>query len=419
MGKTLKIIRREYIEIVRKKSFLIGLFLMPIFIVAIILLPVLMAFMEVEQQKRIAVIDLTDGLYEPFVAGLEGKLKDGRPEYVIRREDTAGDLEAAKRQLAGEIDRGKLNAYLLIPADIYERGDAEYYGKSVSNLPEIRRLRDILTRIVVEHRLAKQGLDAEAVREWTRRVKLEGIKIVKGKEERSHFAQEFIVSFIFMMILYMMVILYGVVVMRGVLEEKSSRMVEVLLSSVRAEQLMVGKIVGIGGTSLTQVIVWAAVALFASAYGGRLAGPDLPIQPIGLEKMIYFSIFFVLGYLLYATLYAIIGAVCTSEQDAQHVQMLVILPLIVPMLLANFIIRQPDAPVSVVLSLIPFFSPILMFMRINILTPSLPEIAGSILLLIATIAAVMWAAARIYRAGILMYGKRATLPEILRWLKKP
>jgi ABC-2 type transport system permease protein len=277
-------------------------------------------------------------------------------------------------------------------------------------------MRTILTQCVVAHRLGEQGLDPIQVKEWTRRVDLKTIKLVKGKERRGGFGAEFLSSFVFAMMLYMVIIGYGIMVMRGVMEEKSTRMVEVLLSSVSPMQMMVGKILGIGAASLTQVAVWLGVAVLFSTSGSALIGRKMPFS-LEPETLIFFGLFFILGYFLYATFYAMIGAICDTEQDAQQIQMIVILPLMIPLFLIIFIANNPSATASVVLSMIPLFLPVLMFVRINVLVPPAIEIFGSVVILLATIAGVMWCTARIYRIGILMKGKRATLRELMRWVR--
>ena len=414
-NKTVVIIRREYTEVVRKKSFWIGMFSVPLIMGIAFVVPFLLTKVKADQQKRLAVLDGTGTIYEGLAAGLDGKLKDGRSEY--RLEQIYGeDVDAAKKRLSEAINEEKLDAYLVVPEDVFEQGKATYYGKNVSDPVEMRRLRDLLTRFVVEHRLDQQGLDPASVRKWTRRVDLGSVKVEKGGEKKSGFGEEFISSFVFVMVLYMMVILYGVMVMRGVMEEKSSRTVEVVISSVKAWQLMTGKIIGLCAAALTQIGVWV-LAGFAMTKGFHLAtGKALPVD-IGLDTMFFFVLYFIFGFFLYATIYATIGAIYNSEQDAQNVQIFAVMPLILTIILAQLVIRLPDAPISILLSLIPLFSPILMFVRINILTPSWFEIVGSIVILLVTIWGMMRIAGRIFRVGILMYGKRPTLPEIWRWMK--
>ena len=208
MNKMLSIMRREYVEIVRKKSFIIGLFVVPIIIGGAMFVPILLMKMKVQEQRRLAVLDGTGRLYDHVVSQLDGELKDGRPEYVIRPAPAEDDPLEAQKALTEEINRDKLDAFIVIPHDLYENRKAEYFGKTVGNLSEIRRFQSVLTEAVVSHRLGKEGLDPEAVKAWTKRVNLSTVKIVKGQQRRGGFAQEFVGSFIFAMMLYMMLILY-------------------------------------------------------------------------------------------------------------------------------------------------------------------------------------------------------------------
>jgi ABC-2 type transport system permease protein len=221
------------------------------------------------------------------------------------------------------------------------------------------------------------------------------------------------------MILYITILIYGVTVMRGVIEEKQSRIVEVLLSSVKPFQLMLGKLVGIGLVGLTQYFTWAAfmigISTVAALPAFAMGAFKLPNIPPSL--MVYFVVYFVLGYFLYATLYAAVGALVSSEEDAQQVQLPVTMFLIIPMIFSSAILRNPNSTFSIVLSLIPFFAPVLMFMRICLSQPPLWQIGLSMVLMIVTILGAVWLAAKIYRVGILMYGKRPNLPEIMKWMK--
>ena len=179
-----------------------------------------------------------------------------------------------------------------------------------------------------------------------------------------------------------------------------------------------GKIIGIGCVGLTQYAIWIAFALLLTTVGAAYLGLGGVITAIPPATFFYFILFYLLGYFLYATLYAGIGAVCTTEQEAQQSQFPIIAMLIVPLLLITMIIKNPDGPPSTILSLIPFFSPMLMFLRINVGTPSIGQILGSIALLLATIVVMIWLVARIFRVGLLMYGKKPSLPEVLRWAGK-
>jgi ABC-2 type transport system permease protein len=224
------------------------------------------------------------------------------------------------------------------------------------------------------------------------------------------------VIFAMVMLLYTAVIFYGVSVMRSVLEEKNTRILEVLLSSTTSTELMAGKLLGVGAVGLTQMVIWIVMA-------GVVALPSLAMYPslgtVQLSPLVLaaFVAFFLLGYLLYSAIYAAIGAIVTTEQEGQQIQIMIVLPLVVGVFLMGPILRAPDSPVAFWTSMIPFLSPLLMYLRIAVGPPPLWQITLSLFLLIATIAAILVLCARIYRVGVLMYGKRPTLPEILKWLK--
>jgi ABC-2 type transport system permease protein len=225
----------------------------------------------------------------------------------------------------------------------------------------------------------------------------------------------FMVPFFMVMVIYMTVLLYAVAVMRAVLEEKNSRVMEVLLSSITSKQMMAGKILGVGAVGVTQIAIWVALCIplaGTAMASGILGAVDLPKAAIW-----WFAPFFFLGFVLYSTMYAALGAMVNSEQEAQQWQTVIMMPLIMAIMVMMFIIRQPSSPLAFWGSMIPFLSPIVMYARIAVQTPHWYEIAASIAILVATIYGMVALCGRIYRVGILMYGKRPTLPEIMRWIK--
>jgi ABC-2 type transport system permease protein len=210
--------------------------------------------------------------------------------------------------------------------------------------------------------------------------------------------------------------------MRSVLEEKTSRIVEILVSSVRPFQLLAGKIIGVAGVAFTQYMIWIASAALLGTYGAVVVNTlrptaDFPHIHLSAGLLIYPMIYFVLGYLLYASLYAAVGAASSSEQDAQQLQVPITLPLVFSFIMFNMVVRDPNSHTVVLLSEVPFFSPILMVLRIAAETPPFWQIGLSIFLLALTTAAVAYVSARIFRVGMLMYGKRPSVVELLRWLR--
>ena len=217
--------------------------------------------------------------------------------------------------------------------------------------------------------------------------------------------------------LFTTVLVYGISVMRSVLEEKNSRVMEVLLSALTPKELMAGKIIGVAAVGLTQIAIWAALGAvlggpYALAARGALQGVSIPPA-----TLIFFAVFFLLGYLLYSSMYAALGALVSTDQEGQQLQIVVMGPLLFAYLMMFGVLRQPNATFSLVLSLVPFFAPLLMYMRIMVQPPPAWQVALSIALMVATIYGMVSLCARIYRIGILMYGKRPTLPEIWKWLR--
>jgi ABC-2 type transport system permease protein len=222
----------------------------------------------------------------------------------------------------------------------------------------------------------------------------------------------------------MTVLFYGQIILRGVIEEKSSRVVEIMLSSLRPFQLMAGKVLGIALVGFTQYAIWALFGLGASRYGKSvMVGFISEAQNFDFKFnippyiFIFFVVFFILGYFLYGTVYAAIGSMVNSEKEAQNLVMPVTMLLVVPLLLMVFIMKNPESTVSVALSMIPFFAPVLMLLRVCILLPPIEQLAGSILILFLTILLMIWLSSKIYRVGILMYGKRPSFKEIVKWMR--
>ena len=418
MNKIAAVIHREYIAHVRSKGFFIATLLAPVFMSAMILLPGLLATMSTGEQWTISVIDPTGRIFSPLQEALSDTLKDGRPAFVLHRLDIpAEDRESTRADLNDRVAGKSLSGYLIIEPQILSTGKAQLYAANVGDFTTLGRIEDSLDRIVVELRLNEEGLDAERIGQLTRGVDLKTLKVSRAGQEESGFGRMFQTTFLFVFFLYMTILLYGVTVMRGVIEEKSSRIVEILLSSLKPAQLMAGKILGIGCVGLTQYAIWIAFGLLLTTLGAATLGLGDVVTAIPPVTFLYFILFYLLGYFLYATLYAGIGAVCTTEQEAQQSQFPVIALLIVPLLLITMIIKNPDGTASTVLSLIPFFSPMLMFLRVNVGAPPAGQILGSIALLLAAIVAMIWVVARIFRVGLLMYGKKPSLPEVLRWIR--
>jgi ABC-2 type transport system permease protein len=228
----------------------------------------------------------------------------------------------------------------------------------------------------------------------------------------------FLFSTVLLMAIYTAVFMWGQALMTSVIEEKNNRVVEVMVSSVSPDTLLSGKLLGVGAAGLTQLLAWALTMGLIGVYvgSGAVAG-GASVPEVGVGVLVAFVLFFLLGFFLYGSLYAAVGASVNSMQEAQNLMLPMMMPVIVAMMFFPMVLRSPDSTLAVALSLVPLLSPLLMFLRISVLTPPLWQIALAVTLTLLTIWGVVWMASRIYRVGILMYGKRPTLPEILRWVR--
>lgn len=441
MRKILSVIKREYIQIVRTKGFIIGTVLGPLLMAALFVVPIMMGTVAVEKQETIGVVDLSREIFSDLDKKLDHKdyrLDDGYRRFVLKKIELpyGGSVDELKKDLNTRVLSKELSAYILIPEDVLEvedtskaarkeepgekpqEEDIEYVSQHTTDFEKLGELSGALNSVIIEKRLRKEGLDPQKISQFIRRVRFTPIKVTKKGEEKDTMGT-FWVSYFLALIIYMAIFIYGSVIMRGVIEEKSSKVVEVLLSSLRPFQLMLGKILGIGAVGLTQFSIWAVFGFATTQFSKSFipVGAEFSLVSIPTYVFVYFVVFFILGYFLYATFYAAVGSMVNSEKEAQQLVMPITMFLILPLLLLIFIIRSPDSALSVGLSLFPLFAPIIMMLRVSVLLPPFVQIAAAIVLLILAVLLMAWLAAKIYRVGILMYGKPPKFGEIIRWVR--
>ncbi len=418
MDKLFAIIKREYLTRVKSKGFFIGTIISPLIMMGFAIMPYFLARSSGPEQFRIKVIDQNGD--PTLVERINALAKPKRPRdtpYEIERvvaPSTPGELDALKKSLVADIEAKKLEGYLILPANALGEKEIVCYTKHAASFSTRSRLGDAINKAISESRITKAGLDPDNVRQLTSDIELRVLN-QRGESERG----KIMLGFGLLMIIYITILVYGVTVLRGVIEEKQSRIVEVLLASVTPFHLMLGKVVGIGLVGLTQYVVWAisgaVFGLLAAAPSAMLTGFAIP--KVSISLMIFFVVYYLLGYFMYATLYAMVGAIVSSEDDGQQMQMPISMTFAVSLVLASTVMENPGGTRSTILSLFPYFSPSLMFLRIAFEAAPPWQIALSIVLMLATILGSVWVAAKVYRVGILMYGKRPTIPEIMRWLR--
>ncbi len=422
----LAIVRREFLERVRKKSFLVSTILTPLIFGALMVLPAALALLR-HEEVTVAVVDRT-GWAGPLVmearperpktpnpeGGLEAEA-DRRQEAALtfRAEPAGADLETLKRDLEARI----LDGILVLDPDPQEELKATYFAKSLTNTPLMGLLTLKLNQARLQQKLQRLGLDPKVAAELKGRVEMNLVKVEKGgKTRKGNLFTDLFRPILLAFVIYFMVIMYGVALSNGVLEEKNGKIVEVLLSAVRPFELMAGKIAGIAAVGLLQYLIWFLVGAglylanplnVASAEGGWM-------RPLEMAVLV---LYFLVGFVFYASIYAAVGAVCTTQQEAQQWQTPVTFGLVVPFVLMMPTLQNPHAGWVVFLSLFPLTSPITMLLRVGAVEVPPWEIGASLALLLLGTLGVTWVAAKIYRAGILMTGKRPSIPEILRWMR--
>jgi ABC-2 type transport system permease protein len=416
MSKVLTVARREYLERVRSRAFLIGTVLGPLIMAAVIILPGLVLSKQRNKPVRVAVVDETGSLGPSVEAALRDKVDRGSHRFDVEPAGE-GTAEARREALRQRVVKGELDGFVVLPKDALERSAAEYYGKNVSNVTDLPRLGDAVQDALIGQRLSSAGLDREKVTALIRKVDVKTIRIT-AQGMREDRGATFILSFVLLSLLYTSLAIWGSAIMNNVIEEKTNRVVEVVVSSVPATRLFAGKILGVGSAGLTQFLIWGLTLALISAYGATMAAaagitfPELSGTVLGC-----FVLFFVLGYFFYGALYAAIGASVNTQQEAQSLAFLVVMPLAMGFAFCLPVLSNPEGALAVTLSLLPPLTPLLMFLRVSTVMPPLWQLGLAVVLMLGSIALVNWAAARIYRVGILMYGKKPTLPEILRWVR--
>jgi ABC-2 type transport system permease protein len=402
--------KREYLERIRAKSFLIMTILIPLLMGGLVYGAALangrsgsnLHIAVVTQDPRFGA-DLKSELESTKHVDSDGdsaKQGDTRVDVISPPDsDTRGLLDNRLR------DR-KLDGYIWVTpsAAPHTRPTFEWVSKSKADILTPSLLGQGIRTALTREGLGSLGMPASDVDSLLKPVDL------VSKDKDAAFASVYALFFL----MYFVILFYGMNVARSIIEEKTSRIFEVLLATIRPEEMMAGKVLGVGAVGLTQIGIWIIAGLLVAKLGLLSAGVTFSITPVQVG---FFILFFLLGYVLYSSVAAALGAMTSSEQELQQMNMFLMLPLIACSLVILRVVRDADGVIAQAFSFFPFCTPLIMYVRIAVHQPPAWQIALSIFGLILTILLVLWFASRIYRVGILMYGKKPNLPEILRWLK--
>ena len=407
------VIRREYLQRVRSKWFVFSTVGGPVFMITILVVPAYFSAQGEEADRHLAVVDGTGVLFERIAADLE---EGGYTLEEVRWTSTVVDT---LRRRAAE---GEIGGFIMLDQLTLEEGDAVLYSTSRPSTIRQVSLRSTIARAALEYQLEQRGVDAKAMLAGG------GLDVELLSEGGSDVNDpRFLVAYAGAFFLYMVILLYAVSVMRATLEEKTSRVVEIIISSMKPWHLMLGKILGVGAVSMTQMFAWliSGVLIFAAGLPALVsAQPELAslgqIQGAlpGFGLLALFVGFFVFGFFMYSGLYAAVGAMCNTDEEAQQAQLPLVMLLVVPILFVMNVIENPMTPLATGLSLFPLFTPILMWARIAGGGVPAWQVVLSFALMLIAVFVVAWVAGRIYKVGILMAGKRPTLPELWRWVRE-
>jgi len=421
--KVWAVVRREFLERVRTKWFIIATVLGPVFLIGITVLPAVLATQGMGPRTIVVVDEGSGGLAERVVT----QLGAGNKFIVALVKVDGRALSTALDTLTSAVQAKRLDGFLLLKPTTLETGKFEYLGRNVASIRDMQMLEIALRQIVVVERLTRRGIDPALVAEAQGRIEVDTKRITKrgatGETGEATFFLAYFVGFV----LYMMIFMYAVNVMRSVIEEKQTRIIEVLVSSMKPFELMLGKVIGVGGVGLFQCAIWGASALALLTYGAALFGlvgitPEqaaaVKFPVIGLGFVLVTLGYFLFGYIIYSALFAVVGASVNTEAEAQQAQMPVTMLLVAAIIMFPVILQEPGGKLGVAMGMIPFFSPIIMPIRYAASEIPPAELVLSFAVLVLSTFLTVWIASRIYRVGILMYGKRPSVREMIRWAKE-
>lgn len=413
MKKAFTVAKWEFFEKIKSKAFIISLFLTPAIIIIFSVLPTLLATKESDSTKAVGILDFTQKYFFDYKNEIEQYKIDGNiPAYAILnnyKEDLSPD--SLIKQADQMVIENRIDGYILIRKDPKDSIKVEYRSKSIGNFQDVARFEEAFNNLRIKRKLIEENANPALVEFIKNKVNVNQIKIEKpGEEGKGGFESVFFSSIIFILLLMMMIIYSGQMLVRSMLEEKSNRLIEILISSCTPKDLLFGKVFGLSALGLTQIIVWLIIGI--SLIGATL----IPMN--AFENIHLIFVYFILGFVFYTTLFVGVGSIVSTEQEAQQITSYLSLLLVLPTVFIISALQNPESTIIKVLSYIPFTLPSVMILRVNVSPIPLWEIAATFLIMILSIIIVVNVSAKIFRFGILYYGKMPTLNELKSWLKE-
>ncbi len=429
--KVFAIIEREYVTRAKTKGFIIGTILFPVILVLIFSGIFIVRTLFKPSTRTYYIVDQTGMIFDEFARIQSGQLKSGEPKYRFTLKKVPSDsLEASLVTFQSKVMQKEIYGYLIIPKDVVESRKVRYSAKNVSDFEEQGSFEDTLSWIVTNYRLESKGLPADEIRKEMDqgRVRLISHQVTEKGEIKKSGISSYILTYILTYVMFLMMMIYGQILMRSVIEEKSQRITESIVSAIKPLELMFGKIVGVCGLGLTQLVIFGGFMLAAVTFAEplfRRFGLSSP-EFLRIIRQLHFTapvfgfmiLFFLLGFVFYSGLYAALGAMVNTEDEGQQYQMPLIFFFIMGYFIMFTVAQNPDTTRAFWVSLFPPFTPMVMFARIAVSDPILPSGAYlSILTMVVSTAILIFIVSKIYRVGILMYGKKPSLKEAVKWIR--
>jgi ABC-2 type transport system permease protein len=426
MKKFWAVFRREYFERIQSRWFIYATVAGPVFFGTVVILPQVMSrkAQASAEVSHIVILDATGTDLGQRVARTLRGGPLGDTMAAVVRPTSAAALPAAEQEATGEVVRHRWIGYLVLDSSALTGADVYYAGRNASAAPDVDRLTAVVRRSLLAQRLERAGLDPLRIRALTDvRTEVTADRITdQGRGGSGELSTVF--AYIIAFTLYTMIVLYGNVILRAVVDEKTSRVAEVVVASVPANTLLAGKVFGVSSVALTQVLAWIVTSTVVFQLRGtilhlfHLDSPAIPFPSIGWGMAVALVLFWVLGFLCYAALFAGMGAIVTNQEDATQAALPVTMMVVVAVVLVVPVLLQPTSTLARVASWFPFTAPILMPVRMSVIQVPWYEVTATLVGVAIGCAVAVWLAARVYRIGLLMYGKRPSLAELARWVRQ-
>lgn len=413
MKKIFTIARWEYIEKVRTKTFIISIFVTPAILLLFSLAPTWFTKNADDSTRAYGIIDSSGIYFKPLKISLEEvELKNGQPKFIIinlfNENENFSDI---KKSADNDVTKNKLEGYILIMNGGSDKIKIDFRSRGSGSFDDINIIEEIFNKVKNKLLLNNAGVDSSVISAAMKYVLVNPIKIEEnGKESKADFLTLFFSSFIFIMLLMMMILSTGNMLVRSLLEEKSNRLIEILVSSCTQKELLAGKVIALSGLGFTQIFIWSALGLVT-------AGASLVPMNV-FDNILPMMVYFILGYVFYVSIFVGIGSICSTEQEAQQITSYISIILTLPVIFSISAIEHPGSLLVRILSFIPFTSASVMILRVKIESIPMWEYVSTVMIMVVSIYVTIVSSAKLFKIGILSYGKRPSVKELLRWIRE-